>query len=91
MMFFFVGLSILTHVEPFLGAFVAGAILQFVIRDKGALEHKLFYGVWILCTDILHPRRNETRYFVGYAHAKHGRHPLVDHHHVCGRKFLRVS
>lgn len=50
MMFFFIGLSILAHVEPFLGAFVAGAILSFVIRDKGALEHKLAsmaYGFFV--------------------------------------------
>ena len=50
MMFFFIGLSILAHVEPFLGAFVAGAILSFVIRDKGALEHKISsmaYGFFV--------------------------------------------
>ena len=50
MMFSFIGLSILAHVEPFLGAFVAGAILSFVIRDKGALEHKLSsmaYGFFV--------------------------------------------
>jgi len=50
MMFFFIGLSILAHVEPFLGAFVAGTILSFVIRDKGALEHKLSsmaYGFFV--------------------------------------------
>jgi Kef-type K+ transport system membrane component KefB len=50
MMFIFIGLSILAHVEPFLGAFVAGAILSFVIRDKGALEHKLSsmaYGFFV--------------------------------------------
>jgi Kef-type K+ transport system membrane component KefB len=50
MMFFFIGLSIIAHVEPFLGAFVAGAILSFVIRDKGALEHKLSsmaYGFFV--------------------------------------------
>ena len=50
MMFFFVGLSMMAHVEPFLGAFVAGAILSFVIRDKGALEHKLSsmaYGFFV--------------------------------------------
>ena len=50
MMFFFIGLSMLAHVEPFLGAFVAGAILSFVIRDKGALEHKLSsmaYGFFV--------------------------------------------
>ncbi len=50
MMFTFIGLSILAKVEPFLGAFVAGAILAFVIRDKGALEHKLAsmaYGFFV--------------------------------------------
>lgn len=50
MMFTFIGLSILAKVEPFLGAFVAGAILSFVIRDKGALEHKLAsmaYGFFV--------------------------------------------
>ncbi|MFT5679115.1 MAG: Kef-type K+ transport system membrane component KefB [Myxococcota bacterium] len=50
LMFSFVGLSMLAHVEPFLGAFIAGAILSFVIREKGALEHKLSsmgYGFFI--------------------------------------------
>ena len=50
MMFLFIGLSIIAHVEPFLGAFVAGAILSFVIRDKGALEHKISsmaYGFFV--------------------------------------------
>ena len=50
LMFAFVGLSMLAHVEPFLGAFIAGAILAFVIREKGALEHKLSsmgYGFFI--------------------------------------------
>jgi len=42
--------TILAHVEPFLGAFIAGAMLAFVIRDKGALEHKLSsmaYGFFV--------------------------------------------
>jgi Kef-type K+ transport system membrane component KefB len=50
LMFSFVGLSMLAHVEPFLGAFIAGAILSFIIREKGALEHKLSsmgYGFFI--------------------------------------------
>ena len=50
MMFAFIGLSILTHTEPFLGAFIAGAILSFTIRNKGALEHKLAsmaYGFFV--------------------------------------------
>jgi Kef-type K+ transport system membrane component KefB len=50
MMFSFIGLSILAEVEPFLGAFIAGAMLAFVIRDKGALEHKLSsmaYGFFV--------------------------------------------
>ena len=50
LMFAFVGLSLLSGVEPFLGAFIAGAMLTFVIRDKGALEHKLAsmaYGFFV--------------------------------------------
>ena len=50
LMFAFIGLSNLAHVEPFLGAFIAGALLSFVIRDKGALEHKLSsmaYGFFV--------------------------------------------
>jgi Kef-type K+ transport system membrane component KefB len=50
LMFSFVGLSMLAHVEPFLGAFIAGAILSYIIREKGALEHKLSsmgYGFFI--------------------------------------------
>ena len=50
LMFAFVGLSMLAHVEPFLGAFIAGAILAYIIREKGALEHKLSsmgYGFFI--------------------------------------------
>lgn len=50
MMFAFIGLSFLTHVEPFLGAFIAGAILSFTVRNKGALEHKLSsmaYGFFV--------------------------------------------
>ncbi len=50
LMFAFVGLSMLVGVEPFLGAFIAGTMLAFVIRDKGALEHKLAsmaYGFFV--------------------------------------------
>ncbi|MEL6349206.1 MAG: cation:proton antiporter, partial [Myxococcota bacterium] len=50
LMFAFIGLSMLAHVEPFLGAFIAGAILAYIIREKGALEHKLSsmgYGFFI--------------------------------------------
>lgn len=50
LMFAFIGLSMLAHVEPFLGAFLAGAVLAYVIREKGALEHKLSsmgYGFFV--------------------------------------------
>jgi Kef-type K+ transport system membrane component KefB len=50
LMFAFIGLSMLAHVEPFLGAFIAGAILAYIIREKGALEHKLSsmgYGFFV--------------------------------------------
>lgn len=50
LMFAFVGLSMLSGVEPFLGAFIAGTMLTFVIREKGALEHKLAsmaYGFFV--------------------------------------------
>ena len=50
LMFAFVGLSMLAGVEPFLGAFIAGTMLTFVIREKGALEHKLAsmaYGFFV--------------------------------------------
>jgi Kef-type K+ transport system membrane component KefB len=50
LMFAFVGLSLLAGVEPFLGSFIAGAMLAYVIRDKGALEHKIAsmaYGFFV--------------------------------------------
>ena len=50
MMLLFVGLSMLAHLEPFLGAFVAGALLSFVVREAEVLEHKLSsmaYGFFV--------------------------------------------
>ena len=50
LMLVFVGLSFLAGVEPFLGAFVAGAVLGFVVREAGVLEHKLAsmaYGFFV--------------------------------------------
>ena len=50
LMFVFVGLAILGGIEPVLGAFLAGLTLAYVLRDKGALEHKLgsmAYGVFV--------------------------------------------
>ncbi len=50
LMLLFVGLSLMAHVEPFLGAFVAGALLSFVVREAEALEHKLAsmaYGFFV--------------------------------------------
>ncbi|MEC7948709.1 MAG: cation:proton antiporter [Myxococcota bacterium] len=50
LMFLFVGLSIAAGVEPFLGAFVAGAILSYVVREAEALEHKvasMAYGFFV--------------------------------------------
>lgn len=50
LMFGFVGISVLLGIEPFLGAFIAGAVLAFVLQDKGALEHKLTsmaYGFFV--------------------------------------------
>ncbi len=50
MMFVFVGLAILGGIEPVLGAFLAGLTLAYVLRDKGALEHKLgsmAYGFFV--------------------------------------------
>lgn len=41
LMLAFVGLAELLQVEPILGAFVAGSLLAYVFRDRGALEHKL--------------------------------------------------
>lgn len=50
LMFIFVGLAILGGIEPVLGAFLAGLTLAYVLRDKGALEHKLgsmAYGFFV--------------------------------------------
>ncbi len=50
LMFVFIGLAMMAHVEPFLGAFVAGALLSFVVREAEALEHKLAsmaYGFFV--------------------------------------------
>lgn len=50
LMFVFVGLAILGGIEPVLGAFLAGLTLAYVLRDKGALEHKLgsmAYGFFV--------------------------------------------
>jgi Kef-type K+ transport system membrane component KefB len=50
LMFAFVGLSMILGVEPFLGAFIAGGLMTFIIREMGALEHKLAamaYGFFV--------------------------------------------
>ena len=50
LMLLFVGLALLADVEPFLGAFLAGALLSFVVREAEALEHKLAsmaYGFFV--------------------------------------------
>jgi Kef-type K+ transport system membrane component KefB len=50
LMFVFVGLSMAAGVEPFLGAFVAGAMLSYVVREADALEHKvasMAYGFFV--------------------------------------------
>ena len=50
LMFVFIGLAMMAHVEPFLGAFVAGALLSFVVREAESLEHKLAsmaYGFFV--------------------------------------------
>lgn len=50
LMFVFVGLAILGGIEPVLGAFLAGLTLAYVLRHKGALEHKLgsmAYGFFV--------------------------------------------
>lgn len=50
LMFTFVGLALLGGIEPVLGAFLAGLVLAYVLRDKGALEHKLgsmAYGFFV--------------------------------------------
>ncbi len=41
LLFLFVALSELTHLEPVLGAFMGGCVLSFVFRSKGELENKL--------------------------------------------------
>jgi Kef-type K+ transport system membrane component KefB len=41
LLFLFVGLSELVHIEPVLGAFMGGAIISFIFREKQALETKL--------------------------------------------------
>jgi Kef-type K+ transport system membrane component KefB len=41
LLFLFVGLAELVHLEPVLGAFMGGAVLSFVFREKFALEEKL--------------------------------------------------
>lgn len=50
LMFVFIGLASLGGLEPVLGAFLAGLTLAYVLRDKGALEHKLgsmAYGFFV--------------------------------------------
>ena len=41
LLFLFVGLSELAHLEPVLGAFLGGSLLSFVFREKPLLDHKL--------------------------------------------------
>ena len=41
LLFLFVGLSELVHLEPVLGAFMGGAVLSFIFREKHVLEEKL--------------------------------------------------
>lgn len=41
LLFLFVGLSELVHLEPVLGAFLGGSLLSFVFREKPVLDHKL--------------------------------------------------
>ena len=41
MLFLFVAVSELVHLEPVLGAFMGGCVLSFVFREKGELESKL--------------------------------------------------
>ncbi len=40
LMFVFVAVATAVHIEPILGAFMAGALFAFVFRDRGALELK---------------------------------------------------
>jgi Kef-type K+ transport system membrane component KefB len=70
MLFIFVGLSELVHLEPVLGAFMGGCIISFVLREKEELESKisaigfgflvpLFFinvGMQFDLTNILNPR-----------------------------------
>lgn len=41
LLFLFVAVSELVHLEPVLGAFLGGCVLSFVFREKGQLESKL--------------------------------------------------
>ncbi len=41
LLFLFVGLSELVHLEPVLGAFLGGCIISFVFREKAELESKI--------------------------------------------------
>ena len=41
LLFLFVAVSELAHLEPVLGAFLGGCVLSFVFREKGQLESKL--------------------------------------------------
>jgi Kef-type K+ transport system membrane component KefB len=41
LLFLFVAVSELVHIEPVLGAFMGGCVLSFVFREKGHLESKL--------------------------------------------------
>lgn len=41
LLFLFVGLSELVHLEPVLGAFMGGSLLSYVFREKDLLENKL--------------------------------------------------
>jgi Kef-type K+ transport system membrane component KefB len=41
LLFFFVALSELVHLEPVLGAFMGGALISFVFREKWNLESKI--------------------------------------------------
>lgn len=41
LLFLFVAVSELVHLEPVLGAFMGGCVLSFVFREKGELESKL--------------------------------------------------
>jgi Kef-type K+ transport system membrane component KefB len=41
LLFLFVGMSELVHLEPVLGAFMGGAIISFVFREKEVLESKI--------------------------------------------------